>query len=47
MVGYETEVGGDESVSAVYFNDLYHNATIRAETHSFVKSRKACREDSR
>ena len=45
MVGYETEVGGDEGVSVVYFNDLYSNATVRAETHSFVKSRKACHED--
>eukprot|EP01052_Picozoa_sp_SAG31_P002346 SAG31_NODE_83_length_27039_cov_14.035746_2_plen_265_part_00 len=46
MVGYETD-GEDESVAVVYFNDLYSNATIQAETQSFVKSRKACSEDAR
>ncbi len=40
MVGYETD-GEDESVAVVYFNDLYSNTTIQAETQSFVKSRKA------
>ena len=50
LVGYDTDdagADGSNAVSAVYFNDLHGNATIRAEARSFVASRKECNKNQR
>jgi hypothetical protein len=46
LVGYES-ASRVENVTAVYFNDLHGNASIRAEVADFVSTRAACNAKAR
>ena len=45
LVGYERQGGG--AISALYFNDLHTNATLRGELTTFVQTRRGCDSSER